>query len=176
MPAMNLRHPLLTEPQHQLACSPLKESSPAPGVAKHMNRGGASKSTQGASFTGRGGAAAGEGALDSAAGDGVDGCQSASHTEGVEHEKGTPSTEGVEHEDSDDELPQQGPRTLKRQLTRHVVTRWYRAPELILLQVSVNALGGRGYHLCCRASRCRFCVLRDCLFDQPSCEDRCCSR
>lgn len=26
-------------------------------------------------------------------------------------------------------------RTLKRQLTKHVVTRWYRAPELILLQV-----------------------------------------
>lgn len=26
------------------------------------------------------------------------------------------------------------PRTLKRQLTKHVVTRWYRAPELILLQ------------------------------------------
>ena len=26
------------------------------------------------------------------------------------------------------------PKSLKRQLTRHVVTRWYRAPELILLQ------------------------------------------
>lgn len=35
----------------------------------------------------------------------------------------------------DDEPPQQGARTLKRQLTKHVVTRWYRAPELILLQV-----------------------------------------
>jgi len=28
-------------------------------------------------------------------------------------------------------------RTLKRQLTNYVVTRWYRAPELILLQVMV---------------------------------------
>ncbi|CAM9537146.1 unnamed protein product, partial [Phaeothamnion confervicola] len=31
-------------------------------------------------------------------------------------------------------------RTLKRQLTKHVVTRWYRAPELILLQDYTNAV------------------------------------
>ncbi|CAM9866046.1 unnamed protein product, partial [Sphacelaria rigidula] len=36
--------------------------------------------------------------------------------------------------DLDDEPPQEATRTLKRQLTKHVVTRWYRAPELILLQ------------------------------------------
>lgn len=39
-----------------------------------------------------------------------------------------------ESPESEDEPPQQK-RTLKRQLTKHVVTRWYRAPELILLQV-----------------------------------------
>ena len=38
--------------------------------------------------------------------------------------------------------PPPKPRPLKRQLTRHVVTRWYRGPELILLQVGapVNRL------------------------------------
>ena len=29
--------------------------------------------------------------------------------------------------------------TLERQLTQHVVTRWYRAPELILMQQYYNA-------------------------------------
>ena len=32
------------------------------------------------------------------------------------------------------------PRQLTRQLTKHVVTRWYRAPELILLQEYTNAV------------------------------------
>eukprot|EP00903_Cladosiphon_okamuranus_P015614 g14418.t1 len=41
----------------------------------------------------------------------------------------------------DDEEPPVTPkRTLKRQLTKHVVTRWYRAPELILLQDYDNAV------------------------------------
>lgn len=35
----------------------------------------------------------------------------------------------------EDDPPLEPRRTLKRQLTKHVVTRWYRAPELILLQV-----------------------------------------
>lgn len=35
----------------------------------------------------------------------------------------------------EEEPPVMPKRTLKRQLTKHVVTRWYRAPELILLQV-----------------------------------------
>lgn len=43
---------------------------------------------------------------------------------------------GVDGAESDDEPPVVPQRTLKRQLTKHVVTRWYRAPELILLQVS----------------------------------------
>ncbi|CAD7939834.1 unnamed protein product [Amoebophrya sp. A120] len=38
----------------------------------------------------------------------------------------------------DDEPRQSKNRTLKRQLTGHVVTRWYRAPELILLQENYN--------------------------------------
>ena len=32
------------------------------------------------------------------------------------------------------------PRLLTRQLTKHVVTRWYRAPELILLQEYTGAV------------------------------------
>lgn len=48
---------------------------------------------------------------------------------------------GSPESDDDDEPPQQK-KTLKRQLTKHVVTRWYRAPELILLQV--RAGGTRG--------------------------------
>ncbi len=31
------------------------------------------------------------------------------------------------------------PSSVERQLTQHVVTRWYRAPELILLQQYYNA-------------------------------------
>ena len=38
--------------------------------------------------------------------------------------------------DLDDLPPQEQRQALKRQLTKHVVTRWYRAPELILLQVN----------------------------------------
>ncbi|CAN0340556.1 unnamed protein product, partial [Laminaria digitata] len=43
-------------------------------------------------------------------------------------------------EEADDDEPPLRQRTLKRQLTKHVVTRWYRAPELILLQDYNNAV------------------------------------
>ncbi|CAN0431778.1 unnamed protein product, partial [Ectocarpus fasciculatus] len=41
---------------------------------------------------------------------------------------------------SEDDPPPEPRRILKRQLTKHVVTRWYRAPELILLQDYNNAV------------------------------------
>lgn len=39
-----------------------------------------------------------------------------------------------QHRTNDDESTQSRPKQLQRQLTKHVVTRWYRPPELILLQ------------------------------------------
>ena len=54
------------------------------------------------------------------------------------------------HHDDDDQLTLQSdvagagvwgekPNSIERQLTQHVVTRWYRAPELILMQQYYNA-------------------------------------
>ncbi|KAK6590897.1 mitogen-activated kinase 2 [Cryptosporidium xiaoi] len=48
----------------------------------------------------------------------------------IKNKKGIGETSVKENE----EYNQEGERFLKRQLTGHVVTRWYRAPELILLQ------------------------------------------
>lgn len=49
--------------------------------------------------------------------------------------KSTTVATGIKNDNSQDsEGFKQGGRFLKRQLTGHVVTRWYRAPELILLQ------------------------------------------
>ncbi|CAM9339477.1 unnamed protein product [Chrysoparadoxa australica] len=41
---------------------------------------------------------------------------------------------------SDEGEQERAPKKLRRQLTKHVVTRWYRAPELILLQDYTNAV------------------------------------
>ena len=57
------------------------------------------------------------------------------HLSGIEQsessESKTDNTESVSTVSSGEKSP---PKALKRQLTRHVVTRWYRAPELVLLQ------------------------------------------
>ena len=44
-----------------------------------------------------------------------------------------------EEEDGEDSAPMKEKPAMERQLTQHVVTRWYRAPELILMQESYGA-------------------------------------
>ncbi|GBG27368.1 Mitogen-activated protein kinase 9 [Hondaea fermentalgiana] len=61
------------------------------------------------------------------------------------HSPGTPSSpcSGDDEEGDDDAAVDDAveePRRLQRQLTKHVVTRWYRPPELILLQEYTNAV------------------------------------
>ncbi|CAN0378971.1 unnamed protein product, partial [Hapterophycus canaliculatus] len=46
----------------------------------------------------------------------------------------TQASAGKERKLSRKVTPPTGGRCVHRQLTKHVVTRWYRAPELILLQ------------------------------------------
>ena len=92
----------------QLACSPMKSSTSAPGVTSHA------AATRGLQEADEASANRREGSGDTAA------------TQGG----------GGESPQSDEDEPPRRQRTLKRQLTKHVVTRWYRAPELILLQVS----------------------------------------
>lgn len=61
----------------------------------------------------------------------------AAATRGLQADGGGAATQGGggESPQSEEDEPPRRQRTLKRQLTKHVVTRWYRAPELILLQV-----------------------------------------
>jgi mitogen-activated protein kinase 1/3 len=59
---------------------------------------------------------------------------------GTVHQRGSAGSRGDVDDDDDEEILSRPSTTLQRTLTRHVVTRWYRAPELILLQPYTNAV------------------------------------